>query len=117
MSNIYVDRFETSNYYCEKWYNHGILHRDNDLPAYTCKYSDGTTDEAWYYNGVLHRGYNKPAFITIDNKDNIVFEKYYYDGNKKVYRSYKNNKLFWEIYFKDDKKYKEVLCGKVFNYD
>lgn len=44
-----------------EWYKHGLLHRDNDLPALI---SDVT--EKWYQNGLLHRDNDQPAVINFE---------------------------------------------------
>lgn len=43
------------------WYQHGLLHRDNDFPAVI--YANG--DRAWYRHGLRHRGNDKPAVIYV----------------------------------------------------
>ncbi len=44
------------------WYQHGKLHRDNDLPAVI--YTNGT--QMWYQHGKLHRDNDLPAVIYSD---------------------------------------------------
>jgi hypothetical protein len=41
------------------WYRNGLIHRDNDKPAYVC--ANGYN--AWIQNGKIHRPNNKPARI------------------------------------------------------
>lgn len=54
------------------WYKHGLLHRDNDLPA---RESNGTYQ--WYFNGALHRDGDKPAIVIVDTGIQI----WYLHGN------------------------------------
>ena len=64
-----IDKLRT-----QRWYNnelHGVLHRDNDLPAVITE--NGT--HYWYINGKRHRLY-KPAVI---NADGIHY--WYINGN------------------------------------
>lgn len=76
-----------------------VLHRDNDLPAYTKYNKDGIIiEQKWYQNGQLHRDYDQPAHITY--KDAII-SKWYQNG--KLHRfdnpaiiSLKNGKIFFE---------------------
>ena len=63
----------------EKWYHHGVLHRDNDLPAHVRKeFSDVILQQYYYKNGKLHRDNDKPALI----EDG--FQQWYYQG--KIHR-------------------------------
>lgn len=42
------------------WYKHGLMHRENDLPA--CSLMDGEIYE-WRFNGLRHRENNQPAMV------------------------------------------------------
>ena len=53
---------------CEEWYDHGVLHRDDDKPARICNNIDKDqtiiwTDKEWYDHGIMHRTDDKPAKI------------------------------------------------------
>jgi hypothetical protein len=52
------------------WYNHGYRHRENDLPAFV----SNTGETKWYKDGSLHRDNNMPAKIT------PKYIAYYSDG-------------------------------------
>lgn len=87
-----------------EWYNNGLLHRDNDLPAVIDRgkkvkmwYQNGVlhrsnglpavvTDNSkqWYKFGVLHRDMDLPAVISMNYEDETVHKKWYKDG--KLYR-------------------------------
>jgi len=54
----------------QTWYQNGLLHRDNDLPAIIRK--NGSL--FWYQNGQLHRDFNRPAIID-SNGDPILVSK------------------------------------------
>lgn len=45
------------------WYRHGLIHRDNDLPA-VC----GTVAKYWFQHGLCHRDNDQPAKITANSK-------------------------------------------------
>lgn len=47
----------------QTWYRHGVIHRDDDLPAHECK----NGDKAWYKDGLLHRE-GKPAIEYADGR-------------------------------------------------
>jgi hypothetical protein len=56
------------------WYDHGLIHRDNDLPAIiTSEY------KTWYKYGKVHRDNDKPARVFSDG-----FEEWY--QNDKLHR-------------------------------
>lgn len=43
----------------QMWFQHGRLHRENDLPAII--YCDGTKE--WWFNGLRHRDHDRAAII------------------------------------------------------
>ncbi len=51
------------------WYQNGVVHRDNDLPAIIDKYGN----KQWYQNGEHHRDHDKPA-IEYANGDKKWFQ-------------------------------------------
>lgn len=53
-----------------KWFQDGVLHRDNDLPAWTSTWSS-----KYYQNGVLHRDNDLPA-VEFDNKGNGIWYQF-----------------------------------------
>ena len=44
-----------------KWYKHGQLHRDGDLPALDSKADNLSGTQEWWKNGEMHRDGDKPA--------------------------------------------------------
>jgi hypothetical protein len=56
-----LDEFGAANY-GQKWYQHGRLHRDGDLPAVICL----NGDKFYYRNGQNYRADDKPNVVRID---------------------------------------------------
>lgn len=52
-----------------KWYQNGLLHRDDNLPAIECK----NGDKYWYQNGLLHRDWDLPARVSV-NGNNVWYQ-------------------------------------------
>ena len=61
VKNIKLKLLEEYNneYGNQYWYQNGLRHRENDLPA--IKYNNG--DQFWYQNGLRHRDNDLPAEI------------------------------------------------------
>jgi hypothetical protein len=57
----------------QRWYQHGMLHRDNDQPA--IMYPTGYKE--WYQYGKLHRDNDQPARILSDGS-----KMWYKDGEQ-----------------------------------
>ncbi len=51
--------------YSQKWYQHGLLHRDGDKPA---RVKPGNR-KVWYQHGKIHRDGDKPAVKTCNRKE------------------------------------------------
>jgi len=69
----------------ESTYEHhknGVLHRDDDEPAYS-QYEDGYCTEIlkWYVNGKLHRTRGPAIMKNYENED-VYTREYYIDGVK-----------------------------------
>ena len=58
----------------QKWYQHGQLHRDYDLPAVIRPYYPMLMVQEWYQNGLKHRDGDEPAVIRPERQE------WYYDG-------------------------------------
>jgi hypothetical protein len=69
-------------YRLEKWYIHGVLHRDGDLPAIHCSSVRGTKYAFWFKGGVRHRDGDLPA--SIEEDCHVFIETWYKDGQ--IYR-------------------------------
>ena len=54
-----LERYEISSFGTQYWYQNGLKHRDNDLPAIITV----NGDQFCYQNGLLHRDNNLPAVI------------------------------------------------------
>lgn len=106
----------------EKWYKNGVIHRDNDLPAYRnfCdQAANRIAEESWYQNGLRHRDNDKPAFTIKHFESNhlnsieVWFQngKIYREDNKPVRIHYKNdtNIIKKEIYLEDIEKPEKKL--------
>ena len=78
-SSVYKIIATKGNYKSIEFFNlNGVVHRDDDEPAYVTTY-DGRAGEIRYYqNGKLHRGIFKPAVIHMNGK-----EEYYVFGEKR----------------------------------
>jgi hypothetical protein len=50
--------------YGKTWYKHGVVHRENDLPARIYTRKNDPAGFSWFLDGVSHRGENKPAYIS-----------------------------------------------------
>lgn len=53
---------ETGKVISEKWFRHGLLHRDGDQPALTELHTSGATEFIWAKEGLVHRE-NRPARV------------------------------------------------------
>jgi len=80
----------------ERWYKHGKIYRDNDLPAKIEYRPSGKTIYTWYNNGKIHRDNILPAKITY--KRNIIIKQVWYKHGKK----HRNNNLPSVIRYKND---------------
>lgn len=59
------------SHYHKEWYKHGVLHRDNDLPAV-----DSSTHKEYFYNGIRHRS-RGPSIVWCDG-----YKEWWYDGRR-----------------------------------
>ncbi len=102
----------------EEHYNErGLLHRNEDKPAYIRYYGNGKIQSMmWYKNGKLHRDGDKPAEIYYH--DYIFGRMAYYkngklhrDGDKPALTTFIRGKLrskiCYEMYYKDGKRHRE----------
>ncbi len=83
-----------------RYTKNGILHTDDDTPAYQLFNENGKImAKAWYKNGKSHRDDDKPAFICYN--ENIISKawykdgKYYRDNDEANYIYYINDKEIW----------------------
>ena len=89
-----------TNGYKQVWFQHGVKHRDDDLPAEI----DSTYGKSWYKHGILHR-IGKPSFIGVNGRLEFHEEgKWHRDGHKPAYISIDNcgivPQLMWFIHGK-----------------
>jgi hypothetical protein len=88
------------NGYKQIWIEHGVKHRDDDLPAEI----DSTYGKSWYKYGVLHR-IGKPSFIGVNGRLEFHEEgKWHRDEHKPAYISIDNcglvPQMMWVIHGK-----------------
>lgn len=88
--SVYNSKYTSRQYEktTKKYRKNGLLHRDNNKPAYTCniyKYRPVFTTQKWYEEGVLH---NSDGFAYLFEEDNM------HDDNDPHY--YREEKYFWK---------------------
>jgi hypothetical protein len=88
------------NGYKQVWLQHGVKHRDDDLPAVI----DSTYGKSWYKNGLLHR-IGKPSFIGVNGRLEFHEEgKWHRDDHKPAYISINESvilpQMIWYIHGK-----------------
>jgi antitoxin component YwqK of YwqJK toxin-antitoxin module len=79
----------------EIWFDHGVIHRDNDLPAYTSYSPSGEVSrEEWFKNGEPFRE-DGPCIVNY-HQDRVILESFLTElrGDDKFY--------FWNKAYRDD---------------
>jgi hypothetical protein len=100
------------------WYNHGLVHRENDMPAivddagnYWYQYGklhrdndqpaiEMVSHEAWYQHGLLHRENDDPAVVV--NIDHHKFELMWYKDGVKYFPVDSDGQPLSDIYCIDN---------------
>jgi len=93
----------------DKWYQEGMLHRDNDLPAIISR--DGV--QQWFQNDLRHRDKGRPAVVFPNGEKWWCKEGRLHRGNDLPAvifpdHYYRDNLYFWkgrEFIFKNGEKY------------
>jgi len=64
------------------FYKHGVIHRDNNMPAVIETHSNGMMKNRWcLVNGKLHNE-DSPAILEFDEVGNCLDVRYYLEGEK-----------------------------------
>lgn len=90
--------------YEQRWYDNGILHRNNDLPAI----SKTNLWKKWYKNGMVHRENDKPAIIYDSGRQEWWYnDKEHRENDKPAIMTYGCQQWFYdgEEYFPRNKEY------------
>jgi hypothetical protein len=75
----------------EEWYENGVLHRDNDLPAIV--YSSGS--KGWLKNGLKHREHDRPALVTCGGREWWVDGQRHRDGDNPAIINENGEREWW----------------------
>jgi hypothetical protein len=101
MSRLVDNRIFSKDHYkftsannTKQWFKNGVLHRDNDKPAFICEVNYGAEKSCWYIDGKLHRDNNKPAIVLCEN--NVITVKEWYI-NGECYKKFNDEGQFVKI--------------------
>jgi hypothetical protein len=79
----------------KKWYKHGRLHRCGDLPALVKIKTAGSSRQEWYVDGCLHRECDLPAVVVTLHAEKESREEWYKHG--KLHRDGDKPARVWSL--------------------